>query len=299
MFTIVVDSRGAGSEVTAAGFSGKVARERLLEGTDSRVRARLELFDEDGIERFLLACPVLWSPEHTPKDADLAFAYVGRFQRLHLGAREVQYTFKPYEGFAAIPARRLHELDDVFGFGEWGWHRTRIVAMEDDLIDLLGSEAVAPRPVAGADRGLPELFTIAPKRHDRLVCVMMPFTIAKLQPVFAKLDLELARLGIHCERADTDLSGRRVIDKVATLIYHADAVVCDFTGTNPNVFYEAGLAHGWSKTTIFIAERDTNLPFDTRDEATIIYDNTELGRKELWYQVHARLQAHTDLLPSA
>lgn len=128
---------------------------------------------------------------------------------------------------------------------------------------------------------------------------MMPFTLAKLEPVFAKIDRELARIGINCERADTDLSARRIIDKVATLIYHADAVVCDFTGTNPNVFYEAGLAHAWSKRTIFIAERGTVLPFDTGDEATIIYDNTDLGLKELWYQILDRLRTHTELLPLA
>ena len=39
--------------------------------------------------------------------------------------------------------------------------------------------------------------------------------------------------------------------------------------------------------------------FDTRDEATIIYDNTDLGLKELWYQILDRLRAQTDLLPPA
>lgn len=299
MFTIVVDAAGVGAEVPAPGFQGKMGRDRLLEGTDSRLRARLNALNDEDLEHYLEACPVLWSPEHAGTDTDPAFAHVGRFDRLRVADREVRYTFKPYEGFAAVPVHRLLEMDDFFRFGEWGWHRTKMVVMEDDIFDALGSEATAPSSIAAPSHDVPNLFNIEPKRHEELVCVMMPFTLEKLEPVFAKIDRELARSGINCERADTDLSARRIIDKVASLIYNADAVVCDFTGTNPNVFYEAGLAHAWSKRTIFIAETGTVLPFDTGDEATIFYDNTDLGLKELWYQIRDRLRAQTELLPSA
>lgn len=296
MFTIVVDAAGVGEEMVATGFQGEMGRDRLLEGTDGRLRARLNALDEEDLERYLVACPVLWSPEHTRNATDEAFAYVGRFDQLRVAEREVRYTFRPYEGFEAIPVRRLHDLDSFFRFGEWGWHRTKMVVMEDDVFDVLGAEVVTARVDAAPGPDVSDIFKIDPRRHEKLVCVMMPFTLVKLEPVFAKIDRELARIGISCERADTDLSARRIIDKVASLIYNADAVVCDFTGTNPNVFYEAGLAHAWSKKTIFIAERGTVLPFDTGDEATIIYDNTDLGLKELWYQILDRLRAHTELL---
>lgn len=296
MFTIVVDAEGVGEEMPASGFQGEMERRRLLEGTDSRLRTRLSALSEEDLEHCLVACPVLWSPEHMRGDTDEAFAYVGRFDRLRVADREVRYTFKPYEGFAAIPVHRLHEMDDFFRFGEFGWHRTKMVVAEDDVFDVLGSDVNASRTVVAPGRPVPDLFNIGPKRHEKLVCVMMPFTLDKLKPVFAKIDRELAQIGVHCERADTDLSARRIIDKVATLIYNADAVVCDFTGTNPNVFYEAGLAHAWSRKTIFIAETGTTLPFDTGDEATIFYDNTDLGLKNLWYHIEDRLRTQTALL---
>ena len=299
VFTIVVDAAGVGEAIPASGFQGKMGRDRLLEGTDGRLRARLSALEDEDLERFLVACAVLWCPEYNRNDPEEVLAHVGRFDRLRVAEREVHYTFKPYEGFAAIPVHRLQEMDDFFRFGEWGWHRTKMVVMEDDVFEVLGPVVIASRVIAASSPDVSALFNIEPKRHDKLVCVMMPFTLVQLEPVFAKIDRELARIGIHCERADTDLSARRVIDKVATLIYNADAVVCDFTGTNPNVFYEAGLAHAWSKRTIFIAERGTTLPFDTRDEATIIYDNTDLGLKELWYQILDRLRAHTQLLAPA
>lgn len=299
MFTIVVDAAGVGKEIPGTGFQGKIGRDRLLEGTDARVRHRLNALDEEDLEHYLVSCPVLWSPEHAPKSTDDAFAYLGRFDRLRVAEREVSYTFKPYEGFAAIPVHRLREMDDLFRFGEWGWHRTKMVVMEDDVFDALDSDVVAPLTGSKPGPGSPSLFNIGAKRHEKLVCVMMPFTLAKLDPVFAKIDRELARLEINCERADTDLSGRRIIDNVATLIYNADAVICDFTGTSPNVLYEAGLAHAWSKKTIFIAERGTVLPFDTSDEAAIVYDNTDLGLKELWYAIMDRLRTQTGLFPAA
>lgn len=296
MFTIVVDAAGAGEDVRASGFHSEMGRDRLFEGTDSRLRARLNTLSEEELEYNLVACPVLWSPEHST-DTDSAFAYVGRFDRLRVADRNVRYTFKPYKDFAAIPVHRLQEIDDFFGFGEWGWHRTKMVVMEDDILDALGPDLTTSREVVAPRLDIPDLFNIKPKRHKKLVCVMMPFTLEKLKPVFSKIDRELGRNGIDCERADTDLSARRIIDKVASLIYNSDAVICDFTGTNPNVFYEAGLAHAWSKRTIFIAENGTSLPFDTGDEATIFYDNTDLGLKELWYQIRDRLNAQTKLLP--
>lgn len=298
MFTIVVDAAGVGKEIPATGFQGKMGRDRLLEDTDTRMRERLKTLDDEDLEDYLVSCPVLWSPEHALNDLTEALAYVGRFDRLRVADREVSYTFKPYENFTPIPVQLLLEMDDSFRFGDWGWHRTKMVVKEDDVFDILGSDVVAPRVKAMPGPGAPTHFSIGPKRHEKLVCVMMPFTLPELEPVFAKIDRELGRRGIYCERADTNLNARRIIDKVATLIYNADVVLCDFTGTNPNVLYEAGLAHAWSKKTIFIAGRETALPFDTSDEAAIIYDNTDLGLKELWYEILDRLQVQTDLLPS-
>jgi hypothetical protein len=290
VFTVVVDGAGDDDGVVTDAFTGRMTRDRLLEGTDSRLRARLTVLPEEDLEHYLTACPVLWTPEHHESQSAAAFAQVGKFERLRVADREVQYTFAPYRAFPPLPAARLYALDDAFGFGEWGWHRTRMVVKEEDLLDILGPDLASPLP-AKALPEVPAFFNIETKRHDPLVCVMMPFTLEKLKPVFAKIDRELAREQVHCERADTDLSARRIIDKVASLIYNADAVICDFTGTNPNVAYEAGLAHGWSKRTIFIAEHGTMLPFDTGDEATIMYDNTDLGLKGLWYAIAERLRA--------
>ncbi len=296
MFTIVVDSRGSGEDVTT-GFSGDMERKRLLEGTSSRLHARLAQLSDEDLEAYLVSCPVLWMPEHVQKQ-QTEYAHAGRFTRLRVDDRQVRYTFAPYPAFQPVPTTRLYELDPVFGFGPNGWHRTRMVAREEDMFELLGPDLVPPI-VAQAPSEEPELFNITARAHDRLVCVMMPFNIPELMPVYEKLDQELTRTRIYCERADTDLGSRRIIDKIASLIFHADVVLCDFTGRNPNVFYEAGLAHGWSKKTIFLAEDGTDLPFDTRDQATIFYENDELGRRKLWHAIRDQLRVLApDLLDS-
>jgi hypothetical protein len=46
-------------------------------------------------------------------------------------------------------------------------------------------------------------------------------------------------------------------------------VIADLTGRNPNVFYELGIAHAFARPLISIADSQSSLPFDTKDERII------------------------------
>lgn len=48
----------------------------------------------------------------------------------------------------------------------------------------------------------------------------------------------------------------------------------DFTGKNPNVYYEAGLADAWKKDWIVFAQSADDLTFDVRHIRRIQYSNT-------------------------
>ena len=56
--------------------------------------------------------------------------------------------------------------------------------------------------------------------------------------------------GLKCVRADEVMVSRPVMEDVKQMIAEADLVVVDFTGKNPNVYYEAGLAEAWQKPAI-------------------------------------------------
>jgi hypothetical protein len=63
------------------------------------------------------------------------------------------------------------------------------------------------------------------------------------------------------------------MEDVKQQIAGADLVIVDFTGMNPNVYYEAGLADAWKKDWIVLAQTANDLTFDVRHIRAITYSN--------------------------
>ena len=80
-------------------------------------------------------------------------------------------------------------------------------------------------------------------------------------------------IGLDCTRADEVMISRPVVEDLKGLIAQADLVIVDFTGKNPNVYYEAGLADAWKKKWIVIAQSSDDLTFDMRHIRMILYSN--------------------------
>jgi hypothetical protein len=59
---------------------------------------------------------------------------------------------------------------------------------------------------------------------------------------------------------------------VIKLLYGADLVVADLTGANPNVVYELAVRHSFNKISIHLIDKAEQIPFDLRDERTIVFD---------------------------
>lgn len=75
------------------------------------------------------------------------------------------------------------------------------------------------------------------------------------------------------------------------MIDRSRIVVCDCTGRNPNVFYEAGIAHTLGREVILITQNGHDIPFDLRHLRYIPYlDNVE-GRAALTVALQVRMQA--------
>lgn len=106
-----------------------------------------------------------------------------------------------------------------------------------------------------------------------LCFVVMPFT-SELAYVYRTIQEAVESAGLQCVRGDERTISRPIIDEIRTDIATADLVVVDFTGRNPNVYYEAGLADAWRKKWIVIAQSTDDLAFDVRHVRTILYSNT-------------------------
>ena len=57
-------------------------------------------------------------------------------------------------------------------------------------------------------------------------------------------------------------------------IRRADVVVADITGSNPNVFYELGLAHALGKEVLIVAQGVERPPFDVSTARLLRYELT-------------------------
>ncbi len=120
--------------------------------------------------------------------------------------------------------------------------------------------------------------------------LVMPFT-TELDFVHRVINEVVESYGIDCQRADEVALSRPVMDDVKQLIAAADLVIVDFTGRNPNVYYEAGLADAWRKDWIVLAQTSEDMTFDVRHIRSIRYSNTMGADIRLRENLQQALQA--------
>tara|TARA_E500000305_G_scaffold51586_3_gene40357 strand:+ start:956 stop:1708 length:753 start_codon:yes stop_codon:yes gene_type:complete len=136
----------------------------------------------------------------------------------------------------------------------------------------------------------PSVFTVPDEgpRSD-LVAAMMPFE-ARFSPVYDAIRQAAAQAGMACDRADNIWQESAVIQDIFGLIYRSAIVVCDFTGKNPNVFYEAGIAHTLGKHVVPITQVTDDVPFDLRHHRFLPYLNNDQGREALTEDLAKRIR---------
>ena len=117
---------------------------------------------------------------------------------------------------------------------------------------------------------------------------MMPFSPA-LDGVHSAIEQAAKANFLKPLRVDNIWEHSTIIQDVFTLIFRSTYVVCDFTDKNPNVFYEAGIAHTLGKHVVPIAQHKTDLPFDLQHHRAIIYANNGEGLTDLYRKLNERL----------
>jgi hypothetical protein len=115
---------------------------------------------------------------------------------------------------------------------------------------------------------------------DKLMSVMMPFA-KEFDDVYKAINSAALKKSMKCKRADDIWEHDHVFDDVVHLIDHSRIIVCDCTGRNPNVFYEAGIAHTLGRHVILITQNPDDIPFDLRHLRYIHYATDVAGRAKL------------------
>lgn len=232
----------------------------------------------------LAALPTLFMAEgRDPTD----FTRVGTVQLLGQGPLTLSLRYQYDLSAPRSPQDRLPAIASEIGLSgsgrQFDWTRTQWSVQQGDLYRAL-FRLTAPM------RNAPSVFEVtSPPRIDpKQVSAMMPFD-AGFASVYSAIEGAAAELGLVCNRADNICEHHTVIQDVVSLIDRSLIVVCDLSGRNPNVFYEAGIAHTLGREVILITRQPENVPFDLRHTRYIHYLNNEQGLEALRQQLVARM----------
>lgn len=283
----------SGNDEAFRGEPWTLERGRVFEHTNEAVRARFNELNQQQLEE-LCGIPALIAYERGVERN----ARVGRIDRVRLRQGEVRIEYTIVPGLPEIPPDRLEALEWELDLTRFELNRThwavkdvdlaaeliaagivtaqQINALPDDFRNLFGPANVGmPVPVQPTVFRVPE----GGIQND-IVSVMLPFAPA-FRPVFETIQRAGQQLGLRVFSANDVWEENEIIQDIFSLIYRSKIVVCDFSDRNPNVFYEAGIAHTLGRPVIPIVQRVDDIPFDLRHHRHIVYLNNGEGRQTL------------------
>ena len=273
---------------------------RIFEHTPKFLIERFESLEGEALKE-LLSLPALFSYEHT-NDED---AHIGKVTEFRRKGKEVRIGFEIDNALPAISASQLKQLEWELDIGEWEFNRTHWAVKDADLIYELSkagfvtatqeANSVFNRTVisrAKQDYAInPSVFRIPESSVEPdLVSVMRPFD-PKFDGVQEALRNSCRLLNLRCLDVNEIWNESEIIQNVFSLIYKSKVVICDFSDRNPNVFYEAGIAHTLGRTVVPIVQNPEHIPFDLRHHRYIRYLPNEQGLSELETEVAKRLRS--------
>ncbi len=203
-------------------------------------------------------------------------------------------------------ARLLRSLD--FGDQDYAGNVLEILAtfrdqdrsLQTSVIDTIecvlrrkygdDSVYVSSRPSSRKITFAPSVFRVPDLVLDHnLVALMMPFD-AGFNPVRDTVQSACVEAGFQCQRADDIWEDSMIIQDVFSLILRAAVVVVDFTGKNPNVLYETGVAHTLGKEVIPLSQTAPDIPFDLRHHRTLLYLGNSQGLAKMRGELLRKLE---------
>ncbi|MCE9686362.1 hypothetical protein LZP73_09070 [Shewanella sp. AS16] len=136
----------------------------------------------------------------------------------------------------------------------------------------------------------PSVFNVPKKpQNEKLISVMMPFN-ASFAGTYDAVKRVAEYMQLECLRADDIWNNSTFMQDIFDLIFCAKVIVVDFTGRNPNVMYETGIAHTLGKTVIPITQSLDDIPSDLGHHRALKYLPNEQGYIDLSNEIYKRLK---------
>ncbi len=135
----------------------------------------------------------------------------------------------------------------------------------------------------------PQVFQVPDKKQNgNLVAVMLPFQLAD---TFSAIKTACDNYGLECKKADDIWENSTFIQDIFELIFTCKMVIADFSGKNPNVFYEVGIAHTLGKIVVPITQSIGDVPTDLGHHRALKYLPNAQGYADLTAELGKKLGA--------
>jgi hypothetical protein len=194
--------------------------------------------------------------------------------------RSLSWGDPDYDGLALVFLRKMIGLNDE--------NLGVVLKYVQDKCQNSGEDVSSEKQVGRKIIFSPNIFSIPEDPVDpQLISVMMPFNPA-FSGVYSAISEAANSAGFTCKRGDDIWNHSTVIQDVFSLIFQSFIVVCDFSGKNPNVFYEAGIAHTLGKHVVPITQSEQDIPFDLQHHRYAKYLNNGEGLETLKQELYSR-----------
>ena len=271
--------RGGGWEQ----HGGTILTERFYGCRDEQLNAQYAFVD--GVAPpALLALPALFLPEVNWQESQMA--HVGTIQSARKDGADIYLEYVFDSAIPPIPVRVIIDLAPQLDIrtGGWALHHQQWWINTPNLYRALLRGEIARGPS-------PTVFQLDNERRDpKLVGVMMPFA-PTFNRVYEAIRGAARQATFRCERVDKIFVHAQIMQTIISLICQSRVIIADCSGRNPNVFYEAGIAHTLGRDVILIAQNIKDIPFDLRHLTVIVYKRTPEGLAELTAKLKDRIQA--------
>jgi hypothetical protein len=195
--------------------------------------------------------------------------------------RSMRFGDDDYEGCVITILREMIEAS-----------RENITVIENYLNQKYPDESgefVSSEPAERKITFAPNVFKVptCQREHD-LVAVMMPF--AGFNDVYATIGTACKTAGFRCLRADDIWDNSTFVQDIFDLIFRSHIVITDFSGKNPNVMYETGIAHCLGRNVIPISQHKNDIPSDLGHHRACLYLQNSEGLRKLETELVKRLR---------
>lgn len=258
---------------------GIISKGRVLEYTSDYL---IERYMPGGLldSAAILTLPTILMNEGTEDER----VWIGSLNKVDLRGTDYNLQYTIDLDIPPLKNRDIYSMADILGIESFEFHRNHWAIKEADLYKNLYHFKMQ-------DVAKPKIFELSKQpSKSNLVSLMMPFS-TDFDFVYKDVKATLEGSGYTCKRADDMWVHSHIMSDILELICTSAVIICDLSGKNPNVFYEAGIAHTLGKEVILITQSHEDVPFDLRSIRYIHYLNNAEGRAKLAADVMTRIKS--------